>query len=129
MDFMEGDCFNFSAALHRLYGLPLVFLHGHRNYIDKWGNEEDESVCIHTLCWFNDNTVDFEGLKERASEVLTHYVLINEDYDATDIITFPTESAFWGLVHSCGGVKSEEAITKATEIILSEPRFDFLKKK
>ena len=126
IDFMEGDCFNFSVALHRLYDLPIVFIYGNRNIEDLEGLEE---VCIHTVCAYQDGSIDFEGLKGDSYQILSDYEIINDPYDNTDILTFLSEPIFWDLVHRCGGQKSEEVISKATQIILEEPRFDFLKKK
>lgn len=129
MDFMEGNCFNFSVALHRLYGFPIALLYGHRSGTDKWGEEIDDHICIHTLALYRNSGIDFEGFKGDPYEVLTSYELINEPYDETDIFTYDSEEPFWDFVRTCGGQKSEAAIAKATEIILNDPKFSKLKVK
>lgn len=124
---MEGDCFNFSVALHRLYKLPMVVLYGRRIGKDKWGEEFDHDICIHTLSLYKGGTIDFEGFKGEPQQVLAYYMIINEEYDDTDILDFFDEESFWRFVGVCGGAKREEAIAKATEIILQDPKFDSLK--
>lgn len=124
MNFMQGHCFNFTVALHRLYKLPMVVLYGERECFDE---EDVEKVCIHTVCEFKAGSVDFEGLKNNPDDLLRGYELINEPYDFASIISFNDEEEFWELVKQCGGTKNENAITKAQEIIQTDEKFLVLK--
>ena len=119
MNFMQGNCFDFSVALFRKYNLPIVFLWGYREFEDEDDNEE---ICIHTLCRLPDGKlVDFEGVHDRdAYYILQDYEMINEEYTNTDILECESEEEMIEYLADCGGEISEEAIEKAMKIFKKE---------
>jgi hypothetical protein len=115
IDFMIGNCFNFTAALHRTFGYPLCILYGER--IE---DGEDLFICIHSVAIKGSTSLDIEGVKAEPSVLLEEYkveALMSEPYTFTDYFEFENEADFWEEINRCGGTKSETNIEVATDYI------------
>lgn len=123
-NFMEGHCYSFAVALHRIFGYQLIALYGEREPVGQYDeddeliedDEETDKILIHAVGYNGSNSYDFDGKHGDPTSVMDFYESINDRYDYNEIIECD-EEYFWELVKDCGAEKDETAIQIAIDHI------------